>query len=126
MNILLWILQGLLTAIFLLAGVMKFVMPAEQITKGTPLPYWFLLLIGALEIIGAFGLILPAIMRIRPALTPLAAVCLCIIVVGATVLTFPQGAAMALFPFVTAILAAFVAYGRWRLVPIHPSVKSAA
>jgi len=70
------------------------------------------------EVLGALGLILPGLLRIRPGLTPLAAAGLVIIMIGATVLTFAaDGFAMALPPLVVGILAAFVAYGRWRLAP---------
>jgi hypothetical protein len=79
----------------------------------------FLHFIGVCEMLGAIGLILPGLLRIKPGLTPLAAACLTIIVIGATVVTVMSGMiATALLPFVTALLAAFVAYGRWRPAPI--------
>jgi hypothetical protein len=56
--------------------------------------------------------------RIRPELTPLAACGLVIIMLGATALSATHSVAMAAFPLVTAILASFVAYGRWRLAPL--------
>src|SRR5712671_3732383 len=73
MNVVLWILQSLLAALFMFAGVMKFIMPIEEMTKQIALPGWFLHFIGAAEILGAIGLILPGILRIRVELTPLAA-----------------------------------------------------
>ena len=67
------------------------------------------------------GMILPALLRIKPGLTPLAAAGLAIITLGATVITLKGGAInMAIFPFVVCLLSIFVAYGRWRVAPIAP------
>lgn len=121
MNRTLWIIQVLLAALFLFAGGAKFVVPADQMTQGMPawLSISFLHFIGACELLGAIGLILPGLLRIQPGLTPLAAAGLTIIVIGATVVVLMGGmGAMALIPLVAAILAAFVAYGRWRLAPL--------
>jgi len=119
MNIALWIVQGLLAALFLWAGGFKLVAPVEEMTKQMPLPGLFLRFIALCEVLGALGLILPGLLRIRPGLTPLAAAGLAIIMIGATVVTLMTGdIAMALIPLVVGILAAFVAYGRWRLAPL--------
>jgi uncharacterized membrane protein YphA (DoxX/SURF4 family) len=118
MNTALWIAQGLLAAIFLFAGGMKLVLPVEEMTKQIPLPGLFLRFIAVCEVLGAIGMILPWLLHIRPGLTPLAAAGLVIIMIGATVITLATaGVAMALFPLVVGILAAFVAYGRWRMTP---------
>jgi uncharacterized membrane protein YphA (DoxX/SURF4 family) len=115
-NVILWILQVLLAALFMFAGVMKFVMPIEEMTRQIALPGWFLHFIGAAEILGAIGLILPGILRIRVGLTPLAAAGLAIITVGATWITLAGGqGAMAIIPLVVALLSAFVAYSRWQM-----------
>jgi hypothetical protein len=112
----LWIVQGLLAALFLWAGGMKLVLPLEKLTGPLPLPGLFLRFIGVAEVLGAIGLILPGLLRIRPGLTPLAAAGLVIIMTGATAVTLASGdVAMALVPLVVGLLAAFVAYGRWRL-----------
>jgi len=103
---------------------MKLVLPLEAMTGPIPLPGLFLRFIGVAEVLGAIGLILPGVLRIRPGLTPLAAAGLVIIMIGATVLTLAGGAvALALIPLVVGALAAFVAYGRWRLT--FPSARSA-
>ena len=120
MNRTLWIIQILLAALFLFSGAAKFFTPVDQMTQG--MPAWmsisFLHFIGVCEVLGAIGLILPSLLRIKPGLTPLAAACLTIIVIGATVVTVMGGMlATALLPLVTAILAGFVAYGRWKLAP---------
>ena len=118
MNVVLWIIQVLLALLFLFAGGIKLVLPIAEMTKQMALPGLFLRFLGVAEVLGALGLILPGLLRIRPGLTPLAAAGLTLIMIGATVLTLKSGGgAMALSPLVTGILAAFVAYGRWRLVP---------
>ena len=117
----LWIVQGLLALLFLFTGGIKLVLPLEVLTEGTPLPGWFVRFLGVAEVLGAIGLILPGLLRIRPGLTPLAAAGLVIIMIGATVLTLagvvPGGVALALIPLVVGLLSEFVAYGRWRLAP---------
>jgi uncharacterized membrane protein YphA (DoxX/SURF4 family) len=118
MNAALWIVQVLLALLFLFGGGVKLVLPIEEMTKQISLPGLFLRFIGVCEVLGAIGLILPGLLRIRPGLTPLAAAGLVIIMIGATVLTLASGPVTpALLPFVTGLLAAFVAYGRWRLAP---------
>ena len=118
MNTALWIAQGLLAAIFLFAGGMKLVMPIEEMTKQIPLPGLFLRFIAVCEVLGAIGLILPRLLHIRPGLTPLAAAGLVIIMIGATVIALMTGGiAVAFIPLMVGLLAAFVAYGRWRLAP---------
>jgi len=127
MNRALWIVQGLLALLFLFAGGMKLVLPIEELTKQMPLPGLFVRFIAIAEVLGAIGLILPGLLGIRPELTPLAAAGLVIIMVGATVLSFMSGGVvMALVPLVVALLAAFVAYGRWRLAPHRASSRSSA
>jgi uncharacterized membrane protein YphA (DoxX/SURF4 family) len=123
----LWIVQGLLALTFLFAGSMKLVLPLEALTEQMPLPGLFVRFIGVAEVLGAIGLILPGLLRMRQGLTPLAAVGLVIIMSGATVLTLANGdVAPALIPLAVGLLAAFVAYGRWRLAPqrgsSHPSM----
>ena len=120
MSVGLWIVQVLLAAVFLLMGGMKLVMPAEEMTAQTPFPEMFLRFIGTAEVLAAFGLILPGVLRLWTGLTPLAAAGLVIIMVGATVTTiFTLGVLPAIVPFVLGVLSAFVAYGRWRIEPLH-------
>ena len=123
MNILLWILQCLLALMFIFSGAMKFVMSVAQMNDQAPvfLPGIFLHFIGACEILGGIGLILPSALRIEPHLTPLAAAGLAIITAGATVITLmgPMKA-MAVIPLVTCLLCIFVAWGRWRIAPVRP------
>ena len=92
LNAALWIVQGLLAAVFLFAGSTKLILPIEVLTSmGSPnqivLAGWFLRFIGIAEVLGAIGLILSRLLHIRPRLTPLAAMGLVIIMIGATSLT---------------------------------------
>jgi uncharacterized membrane protein YphA (DoxX/SURF4 family) len=124
MNILLWIIQVLLALLFLFAGGTKLVLPVEVLNAmGSPnqvhLPGLLLKLVGLFEVLGALGLILPGLFRVKTGLTPLAAAGLVIIMIGAVVLTIiGDGIAMAIVPLVVLFLVAFVAYGRWRLAPL--------
>jgi len=122
MNVALWIIQVLLAALFLFAGGMKLVLPLDKLTGPVAIPGWFLRFIGVVEVLGAIGLILPALLRIRPDLTPLAAAGLVIIMIGATVIGLATGdVMMVLIPLLIGLLAAFVAYGRWRVAPLRPA-----
>src|ERR1044072_2962523 len=122
----LWIIQILLALLFLFAGRTKLVIPPDVLAKmGSPnqiqLPGWFVRFVGVAEVLGALGLILPGLLRIKPWLAPLAAAGLVVVMIGATVLTIAaDGFAAGVVPLVVGLLAAFVAYGRWRLVP-HPA-----
>ncbi|MBI3934106.1 MAG: DoxX family protein [Acidobacteria bacterium] len=118
MNFALWIVQALLALLFLYGGGVKLVLTIEEMTALISLPGWFLRFLGVAEVLSAIGLILPGLLRIRPGLTPLAAAGLVIIMVGATTITLlNMGLVPALFPPAVGLLAAFVAYGRWRLTP---------
>ena len=120
----LWFVQALLALVFLFSGGTKLTMPIEALTALMPLPGLFLRFIAVCEVLGAVGLILPGLTRIRPGLTSLAAVGLVSIMAGATVLTLAGllGAVdpvLAVIPLALGLLAAFVAYGRWRLAPLR-------
>ena len=116
-NAALWVIQGLLAALFLFAGGFKLALPLAALAKVSPLPAAFLKFIGVCEVTGAVGLILPGLLRIRTGLTPLAAAGLVIIMIGATLVTLAtQGAAPAALPFCVGILAATVALGRRRFL----------
>jgi uncharacterized membrane protein YphA (DoxX/SURF4 family) len=121
MRVILWILQVLFALLFIFAGVMKFIMPVEEMNREAPvvLPGLFLHFIGLCEILGGLGLVLPSLLKIQPRLTPLAALGLAIITAGATVITLMGSMkVLAAYPFAICLLCLFVAYGRWRLRPI--------
>jgi hypothetical protein len=114
----LWIVQGLLALIFLFAGGMKLILPLDALAGPVPLPGLFVRFLGVAEVLGAVGLILPGLLRIGTGLTPLAAAGLVLIMIGATAITLAIGdLGPALISLVVGLLAAFIAYGRWRLVP---------
>jgi hypothetical protein len=117
----LWTVQILLALFFALAsGAPKLLLPPEMFPEmPIPLPRALVLFIGVAEVAGALGLILPVLLKIRPGLTPLAAGGLVLITVGATGYWLLAGDAIgnAAFAFGMALLCAFVAYGRSRLVP---------
>jgi len=118
MNVLLWLLQGLVGALFLFSGGTKLVMSTEAMQKMSPpnsimLPGWFIKFIGVMEILGGLGQILPGLTKIRHNLTPLAAIGLLIIMIGAVVISIMgPGINAAILPFVVGILCAVIAYGR--------------
>jgi hypothetical protein len=121
----LWIVQGLLALLFLFAGGMKLVLPLEALKGPVVLPGPFVRFIGVAEVLGALGLILPGLLRMRPGLTPLAAAGLVLIMIGATVVTVAGGQLVsALIPVVVGFLAAFVAYGRWSSFTMAPTSRS--
>jgi hypothetical protein len=109
----LWIVQGLLAALFLFAGGMKLITPVEVLSVMSPFPGEFIRFIGICEVLGAVGLILPYALRILPGLTALAAAGLVVIMVGATVTTLVIGGGVLALPtLLLGLLAALVAYGR--------------
>jgi uncharacterized membrane protein len=94
MNLALWIIAGLLAAVFVVAGSTKLFIPREKLAEA-PGGGWvndfsatFVRTLGAVEILGAVGLILPAAVDIAPILVPLAATGLAIIMVGAANVEF--------------------------------------
>ena len=112
----LWIVPGLLAAMFLLAGVPKLVMSAEQMAAPGPIqvPVLFVRFIGVCEILGAIGMVLPGLTGIKPGLTPLGAAGLVIIMIGATVVNLVDGPAVAaILTVILGLMAAYVVYGRW-------------
>jgi len=109
----LWIVQGLLAALFLFAGGMKLITPVAVLSVVSPFPGEFIRFIGVCEVLGAVGLILPYALRILPGLTALAAAGLVVIMVGATVSTLAIGGGLLALPtLLLGLLAAVVAYGR--------------
>ena len=124
LNIALWAGQVLLAS-FAFGGFMKLTVRIDQLPASgawmADIPLWLLRTIGAVEILGAIGVILPAVTRIKPWLTPLAAAGLGIIMVLALVFHLARGEAnLIAINIVLGAIAAFVAWGRTRRVPIRP------
>jgi len=123
MNIVLWIVQILLALAFLMAGTMKSTQPAAKLAGRMK---WVsavrpqtVHLIGILEILGAVGLILPAVTGIWPWLTPVAAIGLVLTMIGAMILHIRRGE----FPHlgtnaVLLLLAMFIVIGRFAIGPL--------
>ena len=128
MNIMLWILQGLLSVIFLMVGFMKISKSKDGLMEaGGERMAWVedvsdnnLRLIGFLELLAGIGLILPQLTGILPWLTPLAAGGLVLTMIGATSLHVRRGdgAQLIIGTIVMLLLAVFVAYGRFVVVPV--------
>jgi hypothetical protein len=119
LSIVLWIVQVLVALLFLFAGGVKLVLPLEMLAGPVALPGWFLRFIGVAEVLGAIGLVIPGATRIRPGLTPWAAIGLAIVMVGATAITITSAdISQALVPAVAGALLVWIAIGRSRLAPI--------
>ena len=113
MTIVLWVIQILLAGLFLFAGGVKLVLPLDQMQGPISLPGWFLRFLGVAEVLGALGLVLPGLLRIKRGLTPLAAWGLVIIMIGAVSVTLYAGMiGVAVFSFVVGLSCAFVGYYR--------------
>jgi uncharacterized membrane protein YphA (DoxX/SURF4 family) len=122
MAILLWVLQLFLAVVFFAHGVFLLFPPAAMIEQmNATLPRWFQLFIGAAEVMAAIGLTLPGITRIQPWLVPCAAAGVMIVMISATIFHVARGeGSSAVTTAVLLVLATFVAYMRWRVVPIRP------
>ena len=123
LNIAAWIVQVLLAVAFGSAGVMKLSQPIEVLaaTLGWPgaVPPAMVRVIGLSELVGALGLILPAVTRVKPALTALAALGLTTVMVLASGFHVLRGEfTMLPVTLVLGGLAVFVAWVRWTAVPI--------
>ncbi|MGH7582826.1 MAG: DoxX family protein [Gemmatimonadales bacterium] len=108
-HVALWVVQGLLAALFLFAGGFKLALPAATLAKMAPLPAPFLKFIGLCEVTGALGLVLPGIFRVRTGLTALAAAGLAVIMAGAVVVSIATvGIGAAVVPAVVGTLSLVV------------------
>src|SRR5919106_3375077 len=122
MGIALWVVQVLLAAAFVVSGATKLSQPKEKLLKNMAWVEDFsqptLRIIGALEVLGAIGIVLPALTGIVPWLTPLAALGLVLLMIGAalTHLRRTEYGNIAMNA-VLLVLAALVAYGRLFILP---------
>src|SRR5207237_7618635 len=108
----LWFVQVVLALLFLSAGGAKLVVPVEALGMPFPLPAVFVHFVGVCEVLGALGLILPGVLRVRTQFTPLAALGLVTIMFGATMFTPPNQPQLVVVPVGIRLLPACVAYGR--------------
>jgi uncharacterized membrane protein YphA (DoxX/SURF4 family) len=116
----LWTVQILVALLFVFAGSTKFLLPVEKMQQGPVVfPMAFMYFIGACEVLGGLGLVLPGLTHIRTSLTPLAAAGRTIIMVGATTVSIiAGGVAAGIFPAVVGVLTTWIAYSRTRVVPL--------
>jgi putative oxidoreductase len=122
MNITLWILQFLLAAVFLAHGLMLLFPPAPLIEQmNASMSTGFRVFLGVAEVLATVGLILPGLTRVMPWLVVSAAAGVMIVMVSATVFHAARGEwSSTAITFVLLLLATFVAYGRWKVLPIGP------
>lgn len=123
LNLSLWGAQIVLALMFGMAGVMKTTTPIDVLTAKMvwpgAVPEGLVRFIGTAEFLAAVGLILPAATRIRPFLTPLAAMGLVVVMALAVPFHLSRGEVQALAINVPlGALAAFVAWGRLKKAPI--------
>jgi len=122
MNVMLWIVQVLLAAVFLAHGLMFLNPPPEiAVQMDASMPRWFQLFMGVAEVAAAIGLILPGVTRVLPQLVPAAAAGVLIVMVSATIWHLVRAEySSALITFVLLLMAVFVVHGRTRRLPIRP------
>jgi len=119
-NIALWILQGLLAAVFLAHGWLMVAPPADMVAMiDAQLGAGLRIFIGVAELLAVAGLILPGVTRILPSLTALAAAGLMIVMGSALVLHVSRGeSSSAITVAVLLVLISIVAYARWKVAPL--------
>jgi len=125
LHIALWVGQVILAALFLMSGFMKISQPIETLSQSLPwtaqVSELLVRFIGIAEVLGALGLILPSVLRIRPNLTPIAAIGLAIVMVFAAAFHLMRGETPAIgMNIILIAIAAFVAWGRFKKAPIYP------
>lgn len=122
MNIILWVLQVLLAALFLWHGMLFLSPPAELVEiMNREFALWFRMFLGVAEVLAAVGLIAPGVTRILPRLIPVTAACLMIVMVGATILHTSRGETeSAVTTAALFCVLGFLAYMRWKVKPIQP------
>lgn len=127
-NILLWLLQIVVGIYFFATGIIHFLLPPglpAPISWMYELPPGLHAFSGAAEILAGIGLILPGLTRIQTRLTPLAALGLVILMLGAAVWHLQRGEyPNIVMNLILAALSGFIAYGRWRLRPLPQRSRS--
>lgn len=122
MNLILWILQILLGVYFFFVGIVHFIVPPglpQPMAWMYELPTFLHYVSGSAEILAGLGLILPGLTRIQTRLTPLAALGLVLVMLGAALWHLPRNEFQnIIMNLILGSLAGFVAYGRWRLSPL--------
>jgi putative oxidoreductase len=122
LNISVWVLQFVLAAAFLAHGWMFLSPPASLLAQmNAAIHPTFRIFIGVAEVVAAIGLTLPGLTRVMPWVVPAAAAGLAIVTISATVFHITRGeVSSALVTAILLALTSFVAYVRWRVLPILP------
>ena len=121
MNITLWVLQVLLAAAFLAHGWILLFPSPEMLAGMSSLPRAFWIFLGVAEVLAGVGLTLPGITRILPWLVPCAAAGLMVVMISATIFHIARDeVSSAIVTAVLFLMATFVAYQRWKVMPILP------
>jgi putative oxidoreductase len=125
-NVALWIVRVLLAMAFLAHGLL-FLTPPPDIAAmmNASLPRWFQIFLGIAEILAAVGLTLPGLTRIMPSLVGWAAVGIVLVMVSAIPYHLMRGeVSSAMINFVLLAMAAWVAYARFRVLPIRRRIPA--
>jgi putative oxidoreductase len=124
LNIALWVLQSLLAAMFLMAGSSKTFQAINELANMLPwvtqVPEGLVRFIGASELLGGLGLLLPSLLKIKPILTPIAAFGIALVMLFAAFFHISRGENSAIGAnFLFMAIALFIAWGRMKKVPIQ-------
>ena len=127
-HISLWIAQGLLVVMFIMAGAMKLSQPIETLTESLPwvtsVPNLLVKFIGLSEFLGALGLLVPSIFRFKPFLTVWAAIGLAVIMILAAIFHATRGEFSAIgMNMILMSISLFIAWGRSIKAPIQAKYK---
>ncbi|MEQ8809983.1 MAG: DoxX family protein [Imperialibacter sp.] len=125
LSIALWVTQALLSVSFLCGAAMKLFQPVEQLSAIWP---WtaevspaFLAFTGVVDLLGGLGIILPSLLRIKPWLTPVAALAMVAQMIGASAFHVMRGEGADIGAnIVFALMALFLGWGRWKKAPVMP------
>jgi len=125
MDRLLWVVQILLAAVFAFAGSTKAFKPVVELSMSMPwvieTPTWMVRTAGFAELVGMLGLIVPSATRIKPELTPLAALGLALVMVFAAILHISHGDYGLVLPNVVLFGASMLVWwGRTKKAPLAP------
>ena len=128
LHIILWIAQVILGGMFIMAGVMKSTQPITDLSTSVPwtanVPVTLVRVIGVSELLGGIGLLLPSLLRIKPILTPIAAIGIGIIMIFAIVYHIANEETKVIgINIAFGLVAAFIAWGRLKKVPIQSKTK---
>lgn len=122
MNVVLWVAQGLLAAAFIWAGAMKLIQSPAKLaemwawTAEHPVLVKFT---GVMDLLAGMGLILPALLRIRPQLTIYAALGTIVLMIAAGIFHLSRGEASQVGANIFfGLLAVLIAWGRWKRAPL--------